>query len=181
MSDRLVEARRNELKSLWTRMWRYSQRICGDESLAEDIAQEAYFDAWRNAPAFEGRSSFATWVFAIVRFKTLTALRRKRSEHASYFELDVSEIEDTMVPADVFLLEAEAERIRGERLDAILRVFPQLSHEHQEVMSRYYIRGERISDIAHSLGVLEITVRTRLHYARKHLRELLLPYMRAAA
>src|ERR1700732_241466 len=55
-------------------------RIVRNEALAEDLLSEVFIDVWRQAGAFEGRSSVSTWLFAIARYKALSARRRRRDD-----------------------------------------------------------------------------------------------------
>ena len=50
----------------------------GDEVRADDVAQETFLLAYRKLDKFEGRSSFATWLFAIGRNQFLMFMRKKR-------------------------------------------------------------------------------------------------------
>src|SRR5256714_13634625 len=62
------------------RVFRFVLRLMRDESTAEDLISEVFLDVWRQAGRFEGRSAVSTWLFAIARFKALSALRRKPDE-----------------------------------------------------------------------------------------------------
>jgi RNA polymerase sigma-70 factor, ECF subfamily len=42
-------------------------RLVGDETLAEDLLSDVFLDVWRQAAAFEARSSVSTWLLAIAR------------------------------------------------------------------------------------------------------------------
>jgi RNA polymerase sigma-70 factor (ECF subfamily) len=53
-------------------------QLAGDESDAEDIAQEVFFKAYRVLDNFEGRSEFFTWVYRMAVNRSLNA-RRDRS------------------------------------------------------------------------------------------------------
>ncbi|HET9571809.1 MAG TPA: RNA polymerase sigma factor [Bacteroidales bacterium] len=45
---------------------RFLRNLCrGDEALADDIAQEAFIKAFLHLNAFDGRSTFSTWLFRI--------------------------------------------------------------------------------------------------------------------
>src|SRR6478736_6372088 len=44
---------------------------------AEDLLSEVFLDVWRQAAAFEARSSVSTWLLAIARYKALSARRRR--------------------------------------------------------------------------------------------------------
>src|SRR5207248_2046996 len=64
------------------RLYRFVLRLVRDESLAEDLISEVFLDVWRQADRFERRSSVATWLLAIGRYKALSALRKK-PQHAA--------------------------------------------------------------------------------------------------
>lgn len=51
-----------------------------DQSLAEDVVQEALMAAMQAVGQFEGRSSLKTWVFSILKRKIIDALRTGRRE-----------------------------------------------------------------------------------------------------
>src|SRR5499427_9907489 len=60
-------------------IYRWLLRIVRDETVAEDLLSDVFLDVWRQAAAFEGRSSVSTWLLAIARYKALSA-RRARSD-----------------------------------------------------------------------------------------------------
>ena len=54
-------------------------RITTDASLAEDVVQDAFLGAWRNAARYvEGRGSVKTWLLSIVHHRAIDAVRRRR-------------------------------------------------------------------------------------------------------
>src|SRR3954447_18678950 len=54
-------------------------RITADAGLAEDVVQEAFLGAWRNATRYaESRASVKTWLLAIVHHRAVDAVRRRR-------------------------------------------------------------------------------------------------------
>src|SRR6476620_2041507 len=58
-------------------LYRWLLRLVRDEALAEDLLSEVFLDVWRQAAAFEARSSVSTWLLAIARYKALSARRRR--------------------------------------------------------------------------------------------------------
>src|ERR671930_2364104 len=54
-------------------------RITTDAALAEDVVQDAFLGAWRNANRYlEGRGSVKTWLLSIVHHRAVDAVRRRR-------------------------------------------------------------------------------------------------------
>src|SRR6185295_1257349 len=62
------------------RIYRFILRIADNATLAEDIVSDVFLDVWRFADGFKERSQVSTWLLAIARHKTLSALRRRSDE-----------------------------------------------------------------------------------------------------
>jgi len=60
-----------------TDVYRWLFRFVGNETVAEDLLSDVFFDVWRQAGRFEGRSAVTTWLLSIARFKALSARRRR--------------------------------------------------------------------------------------------------------
>ena len=65
----LAEIRRDMLK--------FASLQLRDDSLAEDVVQEALMGAMANARTFSGKSALKTWVFSILRNKIVDQIRQK--------------------------------------------------------------------------------------------------------
>jgi RNA polymerase sigma-70 factor (ECF subfamily) len=62
-----------------TMAYSIAYRITNDATLAEDVVQDAFLGAWRNAARYvEGRGSVKTWLLAIVHHRAIDAVRRRR-------------------------------------------------------------------------------------------------------
>ena len=59
-------------------LYRWLLRLVRDEALAEDLLSDVFLDVWRQAAAFEARSSVSTWLLAIARYKALSGRPRQR-------------------------------------------------------------------------------------------------------
>ena len=77
------------------RTFRFVIQLVRDASVAEDVVSEVFFDVWRQADKFEGRSQVSTWLLAIARHKALRALRRRPTE-----DLEDGAVELLEDPAD---------------------------------------------------------------------------------
>ena len=73
--DRL--AMRNLYVRHQRRVFRFVVRMLGDRCLTEDVLSEVFFEVWKKAEHFQGRSSVSTWLLGIARHKALTAAATK--------------------------------------------------------------------------------------------------------
>jgi RNA polymerase sigma-70 factor, ECF subfamily len=146
-----------------TRVYRWLLRFVKDEALAEDLLSDAFLDVWRQAGRFEFRSSVATWLLSIARFKALSALRRGTDA-----ELDQQLASTVADPAD----DPEAVLQNKERTQLLRQALSRLSTDHREVIDLVYYHDKRIDDVAQILNVPPATVKTRMFYARRKLAEL---------
>jgi len=138
--------------------------VSNDETLAEDLLNEVFFDVWRQADRFEGRSSVSTWLMSIARFKALSARRRR------WVDLELSEEIETSIadPAD----DPEAALQEKHRSELLRRALSRLSSEHRKIIDLVYYHEKSIAECAQILGIPAATVKTRMFYARRRLAEL---------
>src|SRR5258708_4107961 len=78
--ESIADGDKRALKLLYVRhnqrVHRFVLRLVGNESMAEEVVNEVFLEAWRHAREFEGRSQVATWLMSIARFKALSECRR---------------------------------------------------------------------------------------------------------
>jgi DNA-directed RNA polymerase specialized sigma24 family protein len=60
-----------------TNIYRWLFRFVGNQTVAEDLLSDVFFDVWQQAARFEGRSAVTTWLLSMARFKALSARRRR--------------------------------------------------------------------------------------------------------
>jgi RNA polymerase sigma-70 factor (ECF subfamily) len=147
------------------RVYRFVVRLTGVESMADEIVNDVFLAVWRHAEQFEGKSQAATWLLGIARFKALSACRRPAE--APLDERAAAAIED---PADSPAASIE----KHQRMDIVRKCLAKLTPVHREVINLVYYQGNKIEEVARSIGAPVSTVKTRLHYARNRLAELLI-------
>ena len=74
-------------------VYRWLLRFVGNETVAEDLLSDVFFDVWQQAGRFEGRAAVATWLLSIARFKALSA--RRRRTHAELDETIEATVADS--------------------------------------------------------------------------------------
>jgi RNA polymerase sigma-70 factor, ECF subfamily len=146
------------------RIYRFVLRLTNDSSLAEDIVSEVFIDVWRGAEGFKVKSRVSTWMLAIARHKTLSALRRRSDE-----QLDEDAAAAIADPAD----DAETTANNRDRSAIVQQCLSQLSALHREVLDLVYYHEKSVDEVAEIVGAPINTVKTRMFYARKRMQTLL--------
>jgi RNA polymerase sigma-70 factor (ECF subfamily) len=144
------------------RVFRFIMRMVGDRCLAEEVLSEVFFDVWKKADHFQGRSAVSTWLLGIARHKALTAAATKCRPFESLDGEAAMSVADPTADADAMMLDHE----RGVILRRCLAA---LSPEHREIIDLVYYQEKTIRQIADLLAIPENTVKTRMFYARKRL------------
>jgi RNA polymerase sigma-70 factor, ECF subfamily len=161
---RIAEGDQLAMRALFGRhrvpLYRWLLRLVGDESSAEDLLSDVFLDVWRQAAAFEARSSVSTWLLAIARYKALSARRRRTDA-----ELDEKIASRVADPAD----DPEVVLQKKNRAELLRHSLARLSPEHGEVIDLVYFHGKSVKEVAEIVGIAAATVKTRMFYARKKL------------
>jgi len=136
--------------------------ILGDFQLAEDAAQEAFINAYRNLAQLRDARAFAGWLKRIV-LTQCTRMTRRKSLSTAPLEaaLDVPSPEKN--PAEV--------AIKNELKEKVLAAVQALPEKQRMVTMLFYIDGYSQKEIADFLEVPAKTVKSRLHASRKRLKE----------
>lgn len=140
--------------------------VAGSREEAEDVAQEAFVQAYVKLSSFHRESAFYTWLYRIAFNIAVSRRRRKKSE----VSLDASREDAGREPAgDV---EAPGEHLlREERAGLVHSALAALSEEHRSILVLREMEGFEYEQISEILDLPTGTVRSRLHRARLQLRE----------
>jgi RNA polymerase sigma-70 factor (ECF subfamily) len=151
------------------RAFRIARGILGDDAEAEDAVQEGWVLAYRNLHQFEGRSSFSSWLGRIVSREALARVRRRRPTS------DVSEeIMDKRLDPERRAADGEARVVLERAIDALPDSF-------RAVFVLRAVEEMSVAETAACLDIPEDTVKTRLHRARRLLRDDLVQQLDIAA
>jgi RNA polymerase sigma-70 factor, ECF subfamily len=156
------------LKRLWDEhaaaLWRYAWRLTGDPAHAEDVVQETLLRAWQRPHVLNNGQSPRGWLFTVARNLVIDDRRSARFRN-ELISRDGSGPPEPAGPDE-----------QGGALNRALigDAMAQLSAEHRAVVGRSYYQGWTTAQIAADLGIAEGTVKSRLHYALRGLRQALL-------
>ena len=140
----------------------------GTREEAEDVAQEAFVQAFVKLRSFKGHSAFYTWLYRIAFNILISRRRRKRPESS------VEQSRESSGHEPQSDQEAPSQRLeREERAAQVHAALAQLGEEYRTVLVLREIEGCHYETISEMLDLPIGTVRSRLHRGRMRLRELL--------
>jgi RNA polymerase sigma-70 factor (ECF subfamily) len=158
-------------------IYRLALRIVGNPQDAEDVLQETFIKAFRNLGTFEGRSSFATWLYRIASNEALMSLRRRKPEALSVdATIDTPDGEHDPVEIIDWCCLPEDELLSAEAREYLDKAIDQLAATLRVVFLLRDIEGLSVRETAEALNISEAAVKTRLLRARLQLREILSHY-----
>ena len=131
-------------------------RITADAALAEDVVQDAFLGAWRNAARYiEGRGSVKTWLLSIVHHRAVDAVRRRRP---------TTELPDAEMPPPATLTLPDIWGEVAGNLDRaeIASALATLSDVQREAIELAYFGGLTQVEIADRTGAPLGTVKSRI-------------------
>lgn len=111
-------------RATYASAYRTALGIVGSASLAEDVTQDAFVDAYRRRGSFRGDGPVEAWLQRIVVNRAIDELRRHRRRNEVCYELDIEPGESTYGRIDtVELLDAIAALDVRQRAAIVLRYF----------------------------------------------------------
>jgi RNA polymerase sigma-70 factor (ECF subfamily) len=146
----------------------------------EDVVEEAFWQAWRQADRFEAeRGSVQTWLLTIARSRALDRLRaRRRLREEPLIDGTAGEA-DTSAPTPAAPSDPLADAEHAERSQIVRAALADLPTEQREALELGYFGGFSQSEIAEQTGLPLGTIKTRMRLALQKLRERLMPLREA--
>lgn len=151
------------------RLYHTLVRMLASAEDAQDVAQDAFVLAFRKLGTFRGDSAFYSWLF---RIAYNAAISHKRKSRRLSPPGEASHEQTGIEPSDVH---PDAEPSRPMELaeqQALVRsALDQLPDEYRTVLVLKEMEGLKYEEIAGVIDVPIGTVRSRIHRARRELRE----------
>ena len=154
------------------RLYRIARGILRNDSEAEDVVQEAYVDAFAHLQDFRGESSLATWLSRITINEALGRLRRDRpAVELAVVEAQRSDARIIQFPHTGASADPERTMAQRQILQLVERATDNLPEMFRIVFVTRVIEGMSVEETADLLGLRPETVKTRLHRARRLVRD----------
>lgn len=165
---RLIMQRNNR------RLFRAARSVLGNDSESEDVVQESYVRAFTHLDQFRGEARLSTWLTRIVLNEALGRRRQRRPT----VDLDTLDNIDEQGEARVIFLstarrdgDPEAAVARSEIRRLLERSIDELPVPFRVVFVLREIEEMSVEETASHLGLRPETVKTRLHRARRLLKQ----------
>lgn len=144
-----------------TKAMRLAYLITNNQTLSDDITQEAFVQSYLNIKYLRNPLQFKTWFFKILTRLAWKMSTKEKKVIALDAITETQEVDDRM--------NIENDFIQKEKSEAIMAAIRQLELKQRTVILLYYYNDFSIAEIAQILGCFEGTVKSRLHSARKQL------------
>ncbi len=153
-------------------VWRYVLRSVGSAALADELVQDVWFSIVRQAPHYQPRARFRTWLFTLAHHRLVDHWRT----HHAHASLDAT-TEDGASLADTLAADSGFGPLRQlqsrEQAQALLEALAALPAAQREAFLLQAEGAMSLAEIAQTTGVPLETAKSRLRYARATLRQTL--------
>lgn len=177
---------RSLVRRYQNRIYSAAYRILGSGEEAEEVVQETYIKVHQNLEKFHRQSSFGAWIFRIAHNICVDSLRgkqrRKGFQLVSFDPQSAGQEKFTDHSTHVVAQVADEGPLPEQNLDLIEQSamiessLQELPDAQRTVVILHDLEGFSYQEIAEIVGASIGTVRSRLHYGRLKLRQLLEPY-----
>jgi RNA polymerase sigma-70 factor (ECF subfamily) len=169
-------AREEAMLSCFESIYRTAVRLTGNEVQAEDLVQETYLRAWRSLSQLRGLSGVQPWMFRIPRTVLIDQLRRESKRPKLVIDVE------KMLAASEPLSPPEVSDVRDRRNlnevfdQEVMNAMTELPDEERLALLFQAVGGLSYREISEALECPLGTVMSRLHRAKRWLRQRLAAY-----
>jgi RNA polymerase sigma-70 factor (ECF subfamily) len=137
----------------------YLLKQLGSPEAADDVVQEVWLDVYRGVVRLRRPAAFRAWIYRVARDRAFRVLRRARvpCQLADEAEIAATEVEENSFSAE------DAQRVHA--------AIDRLSPLHREVVLLRFIEDLPYDEIAQITGCPPGTVKSRIHHAKRLLRQ----------
>jgi RNA polymerase sigma-70 factor (ECF subfamily) len=143
-------------------VYHLAYRTLRDSEEARDVAQEAFFKAFRSLKTFRPGAKFSTWIFSITYHACCDRLGRRKRYSSE-------ELPDRADPG----AGPEQEAIAGDEALRLRAAIARLPEKYRSVITLYHLQSRQYDEIAQVLEIPIGTVKTHLFRAKEQLRRML--------
>jgi RNA polymerase sigma-70 factor (ECF subfamily) len=142
----------------------FALELVQQHHVALDIVQETFINATRYIGSLRQNAQFGSWLFSIAHQKCVQHWRKPRRDEVAPDENEAELCADDS-PSDLM--------IRREDEEQFMHLLQRLTEPHRAVLLLHFLEDFSLEEIAGITGVSTGTVKSRMHFAKRHLRKLL--------
>lgn len=139
----------------------YAMTLTGNADSALDVLQEAWLRVFRKIGKLKDPGALRPWLYSIVHGIAVDRFRKNYSRE----QAEAAHLED--------FDEGEEPAFASEDASAIHEALQQIGANHREVLVLHFLEDLSIAEIAEVVGCSEGTVKSRMHYAKRAMKEVL--------
>lgn len=144
--------------------------IVRDQEIAEEVVQDAFLHAYQHLKEFRHESKFYTWLYSIAKNLSLNALKKRKKQMSR--EKRIIDPDQQRISKRISKLTKDSKIEEAELLQNIQQRLEGLKESHRTVFEMFILQGKKHKEIAQILQIPQGTVRSRLFYARKWLKQI---------
>jgi RNA polymerase sigma-70 factor (ECF subfamily) len=167
MADGNQSALRELMRRNRGRLRRFVARRLNDRDQIDDVVNDTFMAAWRQAAKFEGRASVATWLLAIAKNRACKMRQRHRRREEEILDDDhAATLVDHRDTPDMVLEHQDGAKV-------LRRLTANLPASQALLIHLVYYLGKSVREAAAILRIPDNTVKSRMFLARRRLATLL--------
>ena len=139
---------------------------CGDLGISEDLAQEAFIQAWKKLADLSDVNKFKSWICTIVR----NLASRSREKSNRNLATGAAQLDSVVEPASA--ANAPIDRvISAEQEQLVWQAIADIPENYREPMILFYREEQSVARVATALDISQDAVKQRLSRGRKFLQQ----------
>jgi len=139
--------------------------IVKNKEEAEEVAQDAFFKAYKSLDSFKGDANFSTWLYRIVYNTAISKIRSRKPVSADLESKEVAQFEINYAESNMHQLEKQ------DRKKVLKKALNKLKEEDAFIVILYYYKDNSIDEISAATGLSASNVKVKLHRGRKQLQK----------
>jgi RNA polymerase sigma-70 factor, ECF subfamily len=144
----------------------FARSIVHDDEEALDVLQAVWMTAFRHLRRLDDPGALRSWLYRVTRGHAVDRVRRDVARASAERSLAAEADEAASVN--------EAPRFDAEDAAALHRALATLDVRHREVLVLHFLEDMPVNEVAAVVGCPPGTVKSRIHHAKRALREALL-------
>ena len=139
----------------------YATSLTGNPDSALDVLQEVWIKAFRGIRKLRDPGSLRSWLYSITHGIAVDRIRKNYSREQTE-KVQFEEFEEAAEPSFV-----------AEDAAAIHSALSRIGIKHREVLVLHFLEDLSLAEIATVVGCSEGTVKSRIHYAKRAMKDIL--------